>query len=43
MKISFEPIKTHGRVSAVKEDMWRTSVLFTGTAKSLLLTPHVSL
>ena len=27
-------IKTHGRVSAAKEVMWHTSVLFTGTAKS---------
>ena len=36
-------IKTHGRVSAAKEDVRHTSVLFTGTAKSPLLTPHISI
>ena len=28
-------IKTHGRVSVAKKDMWHTSVLFTGSTKSL--------
>ena len=36
-------IKTHGRVSAAKEVMWHTSVLFTGTAKSPFSTPHISI
>ena len=35
-------IKTHG-LSAAKEDMWHTSVLFTGTAKSPFSTPHISI
>ena len=36
-------IKTHGRVSAAKEVVWHTSVLFTGTAKSPFSTPHISI
>ena len=36
-------IKTHGRVSAAKEDVRHTSVLFTGTAKSPFSTPHTSI
>ena len=36
-------IKTQGRVSAAKKDVWHTSVLFTGIAKSLFSTPHVSI
>ena len=36
-------IKTHGRVSAAKEVVWHTSVLFTGTAKSPLSTHHISI
>ena len=36
-------IKTHGRVSAAKEVMWHTSVLFTGTAQSPFSTPHISI
>ena len=36
-------IKTHGRVSAAKEVVWHTSVLFTGTAKSPFSTPHTSI
>ena len=36
-------IKTHGSVSAAKEVMWHTSVLFTGTAKSPFSTPHISI
>ena len=36
-------IKTHSRVSAAKEDVWHTSVLFTGTAKSPFSTPHISI
>ena len=36
-------IKTHGRVSAAKEDVWHTSVLFTGTALSPFSTPHISI
>ena len=34
-------IKAHGRVSAAKKDVQHTSVLFTGTAKSLFSTPHI--
>ena len=36
-------IKTHGCVSAAKEDVWHTSVLFTRTAKSPFSTPHISI
>ena len=36
-------IKTHGCVSAAKEDVWHTSLLFTGTAKSPFSTPHISI
>ena len=36
-------IKTHSRVSGAKEDVRDTSVLFTGTAKSPFLTPHISI
>ena len=36
-------IKTHGRVSAAKEVVWHTSVLFTGTAKSPFSTHHISI
>ena len=36
-------IKTHGHVSAAKKGVWHTSVLFTGTAKSLFSTPHISI
>ena len=36
-------IQTHGRVSAAKEVMWHTNVLFTGTAKSPFSTPHISI
>ena len=36
-------IKTHGHVSAAKKDMQHTSVLFTGTDKSLFSTPHISI
>ena len=36
-------IKTHGCVPAAKEDVWHTSVLFTGTAKSPFSTPHISI
>ena len=36
-------IKTHGHVSAAKKDMRHTSVLFTGTAKSLFSTLHISI
>ena len=36
-------IKTNGCVSAAKKDMRHTSVLFTGTAKSLFSTPHISI
>ena len=36
-------IKTHGCVSAAKKDVWHTSVLFTGTAKSPFSTPHISI
>ena len=36
-------IKTHGRVSAAKKAMWRTSVLFTGTANLPFSTPHISI
>ena len=36
-------IKTHGRVSAAKEVVWHTSILFTGTAKSPFSTPHISI
>ena len=37
-------IKTHGRMSmsAAKKDVQHTSVLFAGTTKWLILTPHVS-
>ena len=36
-------IKIHGHVSLAKEDVQHTSVLFTGTAKSLFSTPHISI
>ena len=36
-------IKTHGRMSVAKKDVRHTSVLFTGTAKSLFLTNHNSI
>ena len=36
-------IKTHGRMSAAKKAVWRTSVLFTGTAKSPFSTTHTSI
>ena len=36
-------IKTHGCVSETKKDVWHTSVLFTGTAKSPFSTPHISI
>ena len=36
-------IETHGRVSAAKKTMWRTSELFTETANSLFLTPRISI
>ena len=36
-------IKTHGRVSAAKEVVWHTSVLFTGTTKSPFSTHHISI
>ena len=36
-------IKTHSRVSAAKEDVRHTSVLFTGKAKSPFSTPHISI
>ena len=36
-------IKTHGRVSVAKKDVQHTSVLFTGTAKLLFSTPHISI
>ena len=36
-------IKTHGHVSAAKEDVWHTSVLFTGTTKLPFSTPHISI
>ena len=36
-------IKTHCRVSATKKAMWRTSVLFTGTANLLFSTPRISI
>ena len=36
-------IKTHDHVSAAKKDVWHTSVLFTGTAKSPFSTPHISI
>ena len=36
-------MKTQGRVSAAKEVMWHTSVLFTGTTKSPFSTPHISI
>ena len=36
-------IKTHGCVLVAKKDVWHTSVLFTGTAKSLFSTPHISI
>ena len=36
-------IKTHGRVSVAKKDVRHTSVLFTGTTKSLFSTPHISI
>ena len=35
-------IKTH-RVSSAKKDVWHTSVLITGTAKSPFSTPHISI
>ena len=38
-----QQIKTHGSVSAAKEVMWHTSVLFTGTAKSPFSTHHISI
>ena len=41
--LEFTQIKTHGRVSAAKEVMWHTSVLFTGTAKTKFSTPHISI
>ena len=39
----YNNIKTHGCVSAAKKDVRHTSVLFTGTAKSPFLTPHISI
>ena len=36
-------IKTHGHVSAAKKDVQHTSVLFTGTIKSPLSTPCISI
>ena len=36
-------IKTHGRVSVAKKAMWRTSVLFIGTANSPFSIPHISI
>ena len=40
--LTTDNIKTHGCVSAAKKVVWHTSVLFTGTANSLFLTPHIS-
>ena len=42
-KLHKEYIKTHGLVSAAKKALWRTSVLFTGTANSPFSTPHISI
>ena len=42
-KIFLTDIKTHGRVSAAKEVVWHTSVLFTGTVKSPFSTHHISI
>ena len=36
-------IKTHSRVSVVNKDVRHTSVLFTGTSKSPISTPHTSI
>ena len=36
-------IKTQGHVPVAKKDVWHTSVLFTGTAKSLFSTPRISI
>ena len=36
-------IMTHGCLSAAKEDMRHTSVLFTGTPKSPFATPRISI
>ena len=43
MPTCYSYIKTHGSVSAAKEVMWHTSVLFTGTAKSPFSTHHISI
>ena len=40
---AYELIKTHGRGSVAKKDVWHTIVLFTGTTKSLFSTPHTSI
>ena len=36
-------IKTHGHVSAAKKEVQHTSVLFTGTTKSLFSKPLISI
>ena len=41
--INMQWIKIHGRVSAAKKAVWRTSMLFTGTANSPFSTPHISI
>ena len=41
--VQYFVIKTHGHVLAAKEDVWHTSVLFTGTAKSPFSTPQISI
>ena len=43
IQIFYTMIKTHGRVSAAKEDVWHTSVLFTRTTKLPFSTPHISI
>ena len=40
---TYAHIKTHGCVSAAKKAVWRTSVLFTGTANSPFSAPCISI
>ena len=41
--LSIKKYQDTRRVSVAKKDVRHTSVLFTGTAKSLFITPHISI